>query len=180
MDGLKAVLDAIDRFNQWIGKCLSLLILAIFVLIMVEVVRRYLLNSPTVWANELTQYLFGAYIVLSGGHILASGGHVNVDLLFARLSRKTQARLDIFTSFLFFIFCSMLIYYGGALAWESLAIFETSQSAWDAPIYPVKLMIPVGAGLLLIQGLAKLIRDILVVTGRETSAGKAPQDKETL
>ena len=56
----------------------------------------------------------------------------------------------------------------GSLAWESLAGLEHSHSAWDPPIYPVKLMIPLGAMLLLIQGMAKLIRDITAaVTGKE-------------
>ena len=137
-----------------------------------EVVRRYLLNSPTVWANELTQMLFGAYVILSGGYILFTGGHVNVDILTCRLSPKTQAILDIITSFLFFVFCGMLIYYGGSLAWESLSTFETSESAWDVPIYPIKLMIPTGAVLLMLQGLAKLIRDILtLVYGSQFAAG---------
>ncbi|UCH24044.1 MAG: TRAP transporter small permease subunit [Deltaproteobacteria bacterium] len=151
-----------------------------FALLLMEVIRRYLLNSPTVWANELSQMLFGAYVVLSGGHILASGGHVNVDILFSRLSRKTQAKLDIFTSSLFFIFIAMMAYYGGSLAWESLTTFERSQSAWNPPVYPIKLMIPLGAGLLLLQGIAKLVRDILVVVKGEDYLDAASQKKDSL
>jgi TRAP-type mannitol/chloroaromatic compound transport system permease small subunit len=151
-----------------------------FALLLMEVIRRYLLNAPTVWANELSQMLFGAYVVLSGGHIMASGGHVNVDILFSRLSRKTQAKLDIFTSLLFFMFCVMMAYYGGSLAWESLATFERSQSAWNPPIYPIKLTIPIGAGLLLLQGIAKLVRDILVVVKGEDYMDAASQKKDSL
>ncbi len=151
-----------------------------FGLLILEVVRRYFLNSPTVWAGELTQMFFGAYVVLSGGYILASGGHVNVDILYSRLSRKTQAKLDIITSFLFFMFCVMMVYYGGSLAWESLSTFERSQSAWNPPIYPIKLMIPLGAGLLLLQGAAKLIRDILIVVKGEDYGDVVVHEKETL
>jgi len=145
-----------------------------------EVIRRYLFNAPTVWANELTQMLFGAYIVLAGGYILAIEGHVNVDILYSRLSRKTQAILDIITSVLFFMFCLMMVYYGGSLAWESLSTFEHSQSAWNPPIYPVKLTIPIGAGLLLLQGIAKLIRDILFLIKGVDYSEEVFQDKETL
>lgn len=180
MKTLDKTLRLVDRINDRAGKILSLLILLIFGLLLVEVIRRYLLNSPTVWANELSQMLFGAYVVLCGGHILASGGHVNVDIVYSRLSRKTQAKLDIITSFLFFAFCVMMVYYGGSLAWESLSTFEHSQSAWNPPIYPVKLTIPLGAGLLLLQGIAKLMRDILIVVKGEDYSAVAPQEKETL
>jgi TRAP-type mannitol/chloroaromatic compound transport system permease small subunit len=177
---LRAMIQATYRINDWIGKIISYFILLMFVLLIVEVIRRYIFNSPTVWGNELTQMLFGAYVVLCGGHILASGGHVNVDIIFSKLSRKTQAKLDIITSFLFFMFSVMMVYYGGSLAWESLSTFEHSQSAWNPPIYPVKLTIPLGAALLLIQGIAKLMRDILIVIKGEDYSVVELQEKETL
>ncbi len=66
----------------------------------------------------------------------------------------------------------MMLLYGGSLAWESLSIWEHSNSAWGPPLYPVKLMIPVGAFLLLLQGVAKLIRDILtLVYGPQYATG---------
>ncbi len=180
MKALHHFLRLIDWINEQVGKILSYFMLLIFVLLMMEVVRRYLLNSPTVWANELTQMLFGAYVILCGGYILASGGHVNVDILYSRLSRRAQALLDIITTVLFFMFGLMLFVYGGSLAWESLSTFERSQSAWNPPIYPVKLMIPLGAGLLLLQGVAKLIRDILIVVTGEVDRAAVSQDKEQL
>jgi len=170
----------IDRINQQVGKILSYFMLLIFVLMMMEVIRRYVFNAPTVWAGELTQMLFGAYVILCGGYILASGGHVNVDILYSRLPRRKQAILDIITAVLFFLFCLMMVVYGGSLAWESLSTFEHSQSAWNPPIYPVKLMIPLGAGLLLLQGIAKLIRDILVLVKGEDDRAAVSQDKEQL
>lgn len=177
---LRAMIQATYRLNDWVGRIISYFVLLIFALLLVEVIRRYIFNSPTVWANEFTQMLFGAYVVLCGGHILASGGHVNVDIIFSRLSRKTQAKVDIITSFLFFMFCVMMVYYGGSLAWESLSTFEHSQSAWNPPIYPAKLAIPVGAALLLIQGIAKLMRDILIVVTGEDYSTVEVQEKETL
>lgn len=177
---LDKTIRVIDWINDRTGNFLSLFVLIIFGLLLVEVIRRYLLNSPTVWGNELSQMLFGTYVVLSGGYILRWGGHVNVDILYSRLSRKTQAKLDIITSFLFFMFCVMMVYYGSSLAWESLSTFERSQSAWNPPIYPVKLTIPLGAGLLLLQGIAKLMRDILIVVKGEDYEAVAVHEKETL
>ena len=117
---------------------------------------------------------------MSAGAILLVGGHVNVDILYIRLSPKTKAKVDIFTSFIFFIFVVVLTYYGSALAWESLRTFERSASAWNPPVYPVKLMLPLGACLLLLQGIAKLIRDILIVVEGEDFSPTPREKKETL
>lgn len=163
MQTINAVLRFIDNLNDWIGKVLSYAVFIMFVLVLSEVVRRYFFNSPTVWANELTQLVFGAYVILSGGFILRWGGHVNVDIFYSTLSDRWKAILDIVTSAVFFLFCGMLFLYGGSLAWESLSNFEHSRSAWNPPLYPFKLCIPLAAALLVLQGIAKLIRDIYTV-----------------
>jgi len=180
MSILKAFLKLIDTVNDKVGNFLSYFLFFFFLLLLMEVVLRYFFNSPTVWANELAQMLFGAYAILAGGYILRTGGHVNVDILYSRLSRKQRAVLDIVTSSLFFLFCGMLLVYGGSLAWDSLARFEHSQSAWNPPLYPAKLMIPLAALLLMLQGLAKLIRDILILCNIDTGVTVETQKGETL
>jgi len=165
---LKSVVVFIDNINDWLGRILALGILVMFVLVLSEVIRRYFFNAPTVWGNELTQLVFGTYLILSGGYILRFNGHVNVDIIYSQFSIRTKAMLDIATFFLFLLFCGMLFVYGGQLALESLSTLEHSQSAWNPPLYPFKLMIPLGAFLLIIQGLAKLARDIFIlITGTE-------------
>ena len=180
MTTLNAILKMVDDINDWVGKVFSMGILLMFALVLTEVVRRYFFNSPTVWGNELTQMTFGVYIVLSGGHILRWGGHVNVDILYSRFSTRGKAIIDIITFSLFLMFCGMMVVYGGSLAWESLARFEHSQSAWNPPLYPVKLMIPTGAFLLLLQGIAKLLRDILTLVAGEESTAPETEERETL
>ncbi len=163
MQILNTVLRFIDNINDWIGRILSYGVFFMFILVLSEVIRRYFFNSPTVWANELTQLIFGAYVILAGGYILRWNGHVNVDIFYSTLSYRWKAIFDIATSVIFFGFCGMLFTYGGSLAWESLTSFEHSQSAWNPPLYPFKLCIPIAALLLILQGIAKLIRDIMTV-----------------
>ena len=177
---LKAFLKTIDAVNDRVGNLLSYFLFFFFALLFMEVLLRYFFNSPTVWANELAQMLFGAYAILAGGYILRYGGHVNVDILYSRLSRKSKAGLDIFTSILFFLFCGMLLIYGGSLAWDSLTRFEHSQSAWNPPLYPAKLMIPLAALLLMLQGLAKLIQDICILLDIDFDEDPEPRKGETL
>ncbi len=163
MRRLIAIVGFIDALNDWVGRVISYGALFMSALVLSEVIRRYLFNAPTVWGNELTQITFGVYVILSGGYILRWGGHVNVDILYARFSARGKAVADIVTFFLFLLFCGMMLWYGGSLAWESLSIWEHSNSAWHPPICLVKMMIPTGAFLLLLQGVAKLIRDILLL-----------------
>lgn len=167
MHALHATMRGITRLNDWLGKSVSLLVLVIFALLIAEVIFRYFAGAPKVWTSELTQLLFGVYVVLSGGYIMAHGGHVNVDILYSRLSPRARAVIDTFTSLLFLAFVGALLYFGSALAWESLSFWEHSQSAWNPPIWPVKLAIPIGAALLLAQGLVKLLRDGMAAFGIE-------------
>jgi TRAP-type mannitol/chloroaromatic compound transport system permease small subunit len=173
---LKSLNRWIGKINEWIARIVAWFVAIIFVLLIMEVVRRYLFNSPTVWANELSQMLFGSYAVLSGGFLLYTGGHVNVDIVYGQLSPRTRSLLDIITSPLFFAFAGMLLYYGGSLAFESLSALEHSESAWNPPLYPFKLTIPVAAGLLVLQGVGKLVQNILILSGKtETSEAESKE-----
>lgn len=162
------LLNFIDDLNDRVGRLFSYAVLVMFVLVLLEVILRYVFNSPTVWSNELTQMLFGAYVVLSGGYILRWGGHVNVDIFYDRLSARGKAVIDIITFPLFLMFSIMLVVYGGFLSWESLQIWEHSESAWNAPLYPVKLMIPLGALLMTLEGFSRFLKNIrLLVQGKK-------------
>lgn len=180
MRKLIAVLKFIDGLNDWVGRVIAYGVLIMSVLVLSEIVRRYFFNAPTVWGTELTQMTFGIYVILSGSYILRWGGHVNVDILYSRFSPRAKAVVDIVTFSLFILFCGMMLWYGGSLAWESLSIWEHSNSAWHPPIYPVKMMIPIGAFLLLLQGIAKLIRDILTLFPGKEIATHDVVERETL
>jgi len=158
-------IKAITRLNEFIGRAAALLIFVLFAVLLLGVFYRYMLNAPTVWTTELTQFVFGIYGLLSGGYVLAHRGHVNVDLLYSALPLRARAGLDIFTSILFFLFTGALVYFGGQIAWESIQNMETSYSSWNPPVYPFKAMIPIAAVLLLVQGLAKLLEDIVIACG---------------
>lgn len=157
----------VTRLNEWVGRSIAYLILPMFVLLMAEVLLRYAFGAPAVWTNELAQLLFGIYAVLAGGYLLAHNGHANVDLLHAKLAPRVRALVDVLTSVLFFIFVGALLYFGVSLALESMETWERSQSAWNPYIWPFKLMIPVSAALLLLQGIVKLVQDLRVLFGRQ-------------
>lgn len=175
MRAANAFVSGITRLNIFIGRWVSYLIYAMFGFLILEVCFRYLLDAPTVWTNELGQMLFGIYTILAGGYIMAHREHVNVDLLYSALPRRMQAFIDIFTSIIFFIFVLALLYFGSSMAWESIQSWETSYSAWNPPVWPIKAAIPLGALLLFLQGLAKLIEDIEIAVTGKTNKDQAPR-----
>lgn len=166
MPKLKRVLSAIDATSKWSGYVVMFGTLVITLFLTIEVVARYVFNAPTLWATESTSIAYGIMVLIAGAYVLLTGGHVNMDALYSRLSPRRKAALDIFTSVFFFTFCVILLRNGIPLAIKAIVLQEHSQSAWGAPWWPTRMAIPIGAFLILLQGLAKLIRDFYtVVTG---------------
>jgi TRAP-type mannitol/chloroaromatic compound transport system permease small subunit len=165
---MKRFLKTIDRISEQSGKAVSFLIVFLVFVILYEIFVRYLFNSPTIWAHEIAQMIYGAYVILLGAYVLQRGGHVNVDILYHRFRPRTRAIIDLFTWLLFFYFCGLLLWKGGEMAWDSFKVLETEPTAFAPPVYPIKMMIPLGALLILLQGLAKFIRDFnLAISGKE-------------
>jgi len=161
------LLRFIDNINEWAGKIVSFFVLAIMGIVIYAIVMRYLFVKSQLWASEICSFLFGALFVLGGGYTLLHQGHVRMDILFGRFSPKVKAILDLVTSMFFFLFCGVLIWKGWLMGWDSLVMLERSQSAFSPPLYPIKFVIPIGAGLLILQGLAKFIRDLSIATMRK-------------
>jgi TRAP-type mannitol/chloroaromatic compound transport system permease small subunit len=160
----------IDLISEWTGKLSAFLIVVLSFVIGYEVVARYIFNHSTNWANETSAMVFGAYIILGGAYTLSIGGHVNMDLIYQRFSPRKKALVDIITFLFFALFCVVLVWKGGDRAWYALKNMEHSGTLWNPPIYPIKLVLPIGAFLLLLQGVAKFVRDaVTLVRGRNVS-----------
>ena len=127
---------------------------------------RYLFNSPTLWSAELVTFMCGALYTVAGGYVLSRGGHVKVDVLYMRWSLRKQAFTDIFTIFLFLAFCGALLYAGVDWTWTAIVNGNTTGSHWDPIVWPVRMLIPLSAFLLILQGIAKFIRDLTMASGR--------------
>jgi len=97
--------------------------------------------------------------------------HVNMDIVYARLSLRKRAILDLATSSLFFLFIVVMLWQGVILASKAVAVLEVTTTAWAPPVWPVKLMLPLAALLILLQGIVRFVRDLeTAVTGREAIA----------
>lgn len=179
---LRQVLGAIDAASDWAGRLSAYLIPVMMLIMTWEVVARYLLRQPTIWAMETSQYLFLATTVLGGGYLLLHGGHVNVAILYGRLSTRIRALFDVATSFFFFLFIGALLRSTWMNTVDAVVDLEHSPTYWGPPIYPVYIVMTLGVVLLLLQGLAKLIRDVMTaITGKEELSSRVAagrQDQE--
>ena len=167
MERLARVIDGISR---WTGQIAAFMILFLIVLVVFEVVARYAFNRPTLWAHETSTMIFGAFFMLGGAYTLYLRGHVNVDVIYGKFRPRIKAALDIATSSLFFLFVVFLLLKGIDFALPSIIKQETSYTVWAPPLYPLKAVIPVAAALLILQGVAKLVRDILILLRGEVKA----------
>ena len=160
-------LRLINRINEWVGRIFSLTLILIMLFAFYEVVRRYVFSSPTLWVWEINSQLLCLMGALAGGYTMLNKAHVSVDIVTGRLSERTRAIVDILTAPIFFLLVGSLVYFGGK---EALAAFHNNQrviSQLGTPLWPIKTVIPIGAALLFLQGLAKLVDDIHLVLGHK-------------
>ena len=163
MERIKKLLRLVDSLSEWTGKVVSFLILVLALVVGYEVMARYIFRSPTVWVHEMSGMLFGTFIIIGGAYTFSKGGHVSMDILYAGFTPRIRALLDILTFSLSLAFVGVLLWKGGQAAWKSIRILEHDSTQWGPPFYPFRLMLPLGAFLILLQMLAKLVRDFIIL-----------------
>jgi len=166
-------LRAADGTNEWVGRSIGFVILPIVAIVVIEVISRYVFDHPTIFAHEMTLFLFGPYIMLAGGYALLHNAHVNVDVIYVRFPVRVRALAALITALLFFFYAGLLLWQGGEMAWDSVVAREVNPTFWAPIIYPIKIVIPIAAFLLLMQGLAKFVRDLHVLRSGEKGSTEA-------
>ena len=167
MNVLRKIRKIIDTVNFWVGTVAKYTLIAILFCLSFEVIARYLFNSPTIWAMDMSLQFLCALGALGGAYALLFNQHVRVDVFWGSWSDKKRAVVDLCTSVLFFIYMCFMVYQTITMAQDSWTFQERMASVFAPPLYYVKTLIPIGAILLLLQGIAKLIHDIMVlVTGQ--------------
>ena len=164
---MDSFIKAIERLSDKSGEITNYLIYPGIFVLMWEIVARYLFNAPTIWAHGVSQRLFAVYYIMSGAYVLRQNAHINMDLIYTRRSPRTKAILDLIGGLPFFITSLVLLWFGSLFAWESLRQLEPCNTIFRAPVYPVKVMVPIAAFLLFLQGLAKFCRTLsYLITGK--------------
>ncbi len=155
-------LHTIDGISTWFGKATAWLIVALMLLVCGEVFKRYILNAPTAWIFDASNMLYGTLFMICGAYTLAQNAHVRGDFLYSSMRPRTQATLDLVLYVLFFFpGIAALIYAGYFYAADSWRILEHSSVTADGPpVYPFKTIIPIAGALVMLQGIAEIVRCI--------------------
>jgi TRAP-type mannitol/chloroaromatic compound transport system permease small subunit len=160
----------VSRLNGKAGEFVAYWsIIAVFVYYY-EVMARYVFNSPTNWAHEGMFLMFGMQYLIAGGFCLRENAHVRVDVIYSQLSKLNQARMDVVTSAFFFIFTATLLGTGWIFFHDAYEIGEVSFTEWGIQYWPVKFALPLGAALLMLQGIAQLAKDVAALRNPELIA----------
>ncbi len=152
----------IDALSAWVGKAFGWLILVLTLGVSYEVFVRYVLRAPTTWAFDFSYITYGALFLMAGSYTLSRNGHVRADVFYRFWRPRTQAMMDLLLYVVFFLPAVVaFIYSGWPYAMFSIRFLEVSIfSPAGIPVFPLKALIPITGVLLLLQGIAEIIRCI--------------------
>ena len=157
------ILNWIDAIGEWSGLVVRWLGLMLSLVVIWEVVSRYLFNKPTIWAFDTAMMLTSIMFLLGGAYVLKLGAHIQVDVIYDLLPFKLRRVIDIvFYVVFFFPFCLVMVWYGAKathMSWVAEEISNSSQ--WGETIWWWKGMIPLSFLLLTLQGIAEFVRVLI-------------------
>jgi TRAP-type mannitol/chloroaromatic compound transport system permease small subunit len=165
---LKTFVHVMDAISETVGRTVAFLLVPLTAVVAYEVLMRKGFNAPTIWAFEVTVYLYGIHYMMSMCTVMKYDKHIRIDIITLQLPERIQLYLRLITFWLVFVpFVAALLWAGTEYAAKSWAQVEHSWSAWKPPLYPYKTVIPVSLALLLLQGLANFIRELYLLKGEK-------------
>ena len=155
----------IDYLSRTVGHAFAWCIIILTLGTSYEVFVRYALGEPTSWAFDLSYLMYGAVFFMAGAYTLSRGGHVRADIFYRRWPVRVQATLELVLYILFFFPGVLaLVVAGWHYGYDAFKIREMSvNSPVGIPVWQLKIMIPFGAALLALQGVAEVLRCVLCI-----------------
>ncbi|MCX8017806.1 MAG: TRAP transporter small permease subunit, partial [Rhodocyclaceae bacterium] len=161
--------------SDWIGRTLFWLILAAVFISAGNAIVRKAFNMSSNALLEIQWYLFSAIFLACAAYVLKKNEHIRIDVIAGRLSERAQNWIDVFGILVFLLPMAIMIAYLSwpvfVNAWQS---GETSANAGGLVRWPVRLMLPLGFALLILQAISELIKRIAFLSG----AGPNPLAKD--
>lgn len=158
--GLVRLVRILEMPTLVVANVAAWLILPMVLVLVYDVVLRYFLDSPVIWAYDVTYMLAGTLFMLGSAYALKNGAHVRADILFSHRAPRWQATIDVAIYLLgYFPVMFLFLWVSGEYALHSWQQQETYPlSPWMPIIYPFKTVMPVTVLLLIVQGLAELLK----------------------
>jgi TRAP-type mannitol/chloroaromatic compound transport system permease small subunit len=164
---IQQIVHMIDSLNTRIGYAISWLSTVLVLVVCYDVFTRYFLRKSSVGVQELEWHIFAVLFLLAASYTLKVDNHVRVDVIYTQLSPRGKAWINMLGGLIFLIPFSILVIWASkgfiSMSW---AIQETSPDPGGLPYrYLLKAMIPVGFSLILLQGIALILRSFCTVIG---------------
>ncbi len=155
--------QGIESVNEWGGRIGWFLILYMMSFGLYDVIMRYLFDRPSLWIWLTLQFAMVTLACVAGGYALLHGAFVKLDILYGHFSPRGKAIADIFTFVLTLLYLTILVWKGIEAAHASIVMQQMTPTAIRMPVYWVKALIPLGAFLVLLVAMKKLVFDVKTV-----------------
>jgi TRAP-type mannitol/chloroaromatic compound transport system permease small subunit len=168
---LERLADRLDRLNRLVGAGVRWFALAMVLLQFAIVVLRYVYGISFVSLNEGVLYLHAFLFMLGAGFTLLVDGHVRVDIFYARATRRGRAGIDAAGALILLLpSMAVLAWYSWPSVRNSWSVMEGAISVGGIPAsFLLKSLIPAFCVLLMVQGLACLLRDLARLAAPDTA-----------
>jgi TRAP-type mannitol/chloroaromatic compound transport system permease small subunit len=159
---MSSVIVTIDTISLWTGRVVAWLTVPLMLVIVYEVLARYLFTAPTRWAYDISRMLYGAMFMLGAAYALSKGVHIRADFIYRRWSVKTQGWVDTLLYLIcYFPTMGIFLYVSTEWAWVSLSRGERgTDTAWMPLLGPIKSCVPLGVSFLILQGISELLKSV--------------------
>ena len=147
-----------DHFTRIISYVAGSLLILMMLFIVREVFGRYFFNSPTYWSLELCIMLFVALIYLGSAYTTNIGKHPRADFLYCKYKGKVKVILDTVIYTVCIIYTLVMVQQGIIMALEALRYSETASGVFRIPLFPVKILVPLGSFLVIVSFIIKIIK----------------------
>ena len=156
----------IDRFSKAIGNIVCWITIPLILGMVYEVFARKLFLSPTIWAYDMSRFLYGALFMLGAGYALSKGVHIRADFLYRNFKVKTQGKVD-FWLYLLFYFPGLLVFLYMTIGFVQESIMRGEKgmdTTWMPYMWPIKTCLLIGIIFLLIQGISEILKSFYAAT----------------
>ena len=150
----------IDKFSKRVGSVVCWILMPLIFAMTYEVLARKLFLAPTIWAYDISRFLYGALFMLGAGYALSRGVHIRADFLYRNFKVKNQGLID-FWLYLLFYFPGLIVflYMTFGFVVESIQRGERGMdTTWMPYMWPIKTCLLIGIIFLIIQGFSELLK----------------------
>ena len=156
----------IDLFSKWVGNIVCWITIPLIFAMTYVVFARKLFTAPTMWAYDMSRFLYGALFMLGAGYALSKGVHIRADFLYRNFKVKTQGLVD-FWLYILFYFPGLLVFLYMTIGFVQESIMRGEKgmdTAWMPYLWPIKSCLLIGIIFLLIQGISEVLKSYWAAT----------------